>query len=364
MKKNRLCICSNFTYPSTGGSEVVCSAVAEAMASKYGFEVTVLGFNVDDDVVHNGVTYRKCLKGGNFISQLAQNDHILIYSDSFWEFDTLLHNIDKIDCRVYLALVGAYHMQAHPETYILLKKHIDKFTLISHSKLNTDYKWCRNNNLPVKVIPNGVFLSVFSENTINFREKYKIKEKYIILSVSNYFFGKGQEILPQICRKLSRTLDDFVIVQCSNTVKYPYDKMFLDRTKGKSQGLNIRFMRDLPREDIVSAFLGSDVFLFPSKKEIFPLVILESRAAKLPYVALKVGNIMEQVGGVSVGFDAVDPKGYALADNNVISHLSSAVGSLLEGESLRRSVANEGQKDIDSIDWGEIVPMYYEEFSK
>jgi glycosyltransferase involved in cell wall biosynthesis len=262
-----------------------------------------------------------------------------------------------------VALVGAYHMQSHSEIFNLFKKNIDKFNLITHSSVTPDYKWCIDNDLPVRVIPNGVDLAEF-DNTIDFREKYNIKEKYIILNIGNFFEGKGFEIIPQVCRKLSKKLDDFIILQLSNTIKYPYDKVFLDRTRKQSSGLNIRFMRDLPREDVVAAFLNSDVFLMPSRKEVAPLVILESRAAKLPWVSMRVGDISNQAGGIPIEFENVDQKEYVFVDSKIINHFVAAIVHLLKMPRLRQGAIREGQTDIEEIDWDNIVPLYHEVFSR
>lgn len=388
MEKFKLGICCNFgPYPdiggSVGGSEAVIAAVAKGLIKNYGYEVDIYAHNYDRVSKRNGVNLFPCPKGSALISLIAHNySHIFVYSDSQWNWGDIVENIDKIDCDVSCALVGAYHMQSHPKTYDLFKKSISRFNLICHSK-GIDYKWCKNNDLETKIIPNGVNLEEFRENKINFREKYNIKEKYIILSVSNFFFGKGFEVLPKIAKTLSYVVPeshekqlgkkfrykDFIILQCSNTVLYPYDKVFLDRTKKQSKGLNIRFLRDLPREDIVAAFNTSDVFLFPSKKEIFPLVLLESRASKLPWISMDVGNAGEVPGGsvlhsrVFEDFN-VDRKGYKIVDDSMVNRFCHLIVSILENDEYKEKKIEEGQYNIEKIDWNNIVPLYHEVFGK
>ena len=363
----KLGICCNFAHPSIGGSESVIKNISERLVKNYNYDVSVYSFSCPSSFVENGVKYIPCKKGGAFISQIVQNEHIFVYSSDFWGFDTLVENIGKTSLRASCALVGAYHLQSHPESFRLLKENLDRFNLITHSKITIDYKWCIGNDLPVKVIPNGVNLSEFRENIINFREKYNIKEKYIILAVNNYFYGKGFELLPKICRKLSENLDDFIILQLSNTVQYLYDLVFLNRTQKQCKGLPVRFMRDLPREDVVAAFKASDVFLQTSKKEVAPIVILECRAAKLPYVSMKVGNIMDNPGGIPVSYQKVDKKGYVIVDDNIINHLVIGIFYILKPiendgkrnlRTFKESIIGQGQKNIDSIDWNNIVPLY------
>jgi len=367
----KLCILCNFgPYYSgkniiCGGSEKVIREISERLVLKCNYEIDIYAYNYKKVFRCNNINLFPCPKGDDLISRIAHYDHIFVYSDSSWSFDTLLRNIEKVGCRISCALVGAYYMQSHPEAFKLLKKNLHRFNIITHSKMTSDYKWCINNDLSVKVIPNGVDLLEFNDkNNIDFKNKYNIKEQYIILSVFSYFYGKGFELLPKIARKLSSTIKDFLIVQLSNTVDYPYDKIFLDRTKRQAHGTNIRFMRDLPREDVISAFKCSDLLLSVSKKEVAPLVILESRAAKLPYVSLNTGNVLEQPGGIPIHFERVDNKGYAVVDEGVISRYSTVIYELLMKKELKEDIIREGQENIEEIDWKNIIPLYHEVFNR
>jgi len=362
MKKFKLGICTNFSHKHVGGSEAVLKNIADRLVKDYNYEVNVYSFSCKALFTDKGVNYYPCLKGKQFISQIDQNDHLLVYSSDFWEFDTLVGAIEDVDCRVSVCLVGAYHLQAHPNTFDLLKKNINRFNLITHSAITPDYKWCIDNDLPVKVIPNGVFLSEFNNCSIDFRQKFNIKEKYIILNVGNFFFGKNQDMLADVAKKIKSK--DFIIIQCSNSINYPYEKRFLQRIKQQSKGLNIRFFRDLPREDVVAAFKCSDVFLFSSLKEVAPLVILESQASKLSWISMDVGNSKEQLGGIVINNSNVDHKGYKIVDDKIISSYVVNIADILELKDVRENLIEEGQQNIEKLDWDNIVPLYDKVFKK
>jgi len=362
----RICIICNFgPYSSVGGSEIVIREIAENLIKEYGYTVDIYAHNYGRIFQQNGVNCFPCKKGEAIINKISHNySHIFVYSDSQWNLNAIIKNIKKINCRVSLALVGAYYLQSHPEIFNLLKKNISKFNLITHSSITSDYKWCIDNNLPVKVIPNGVNLFEFSsENTVNFREKYKIKEKYIILSISNFFYGKNLNALSSIYEKLSKERDDFIFIQISNTVKYPYDKLFFERCQKKCKGMNIKFLRDIPRKDIVSIFKEADVFVFTSLKEVAPLVILEARAARIPFVSLNVGNIKEQKGGIIINSQKYDNKGYVIVDLNIIDHFVFVINYLLDKKDFKRAIQKENEIDISQIDWKIIVPKYDKVFN-
>lgn len=105
------------------------------------------------------------------------------------------------------------------------------------------------------------------------------------------------------------------------------------------------------------------MFLSPSKKEVAPIVILECRAAKLPYVSFAVGNVGEQ-GGIPLIVQQKDNKGYAIVEKRDIDHFSAAILQLLtcKDERYKNIVIEKGQHFINNIDWDNIVLLYDREF--
>ncbi len=348
----------NYSYKHVGGSEVVIKNISERLVKDYNYEVETYSFSCKSLFQCNGVKYFPCLKGDRFISQVNKNEHSLIYSDSFWGLKTILESVKNIKCKISLVLVGAYFLQSSPEYLKILKDNIDKFNLVTHSKITTDYRWCVDNNLPVTVIPNGVNLSEFQNNTMNFREKYNIKEKYIITNVSSFFYGKGFDVLPKIAKNLKNKLDDFVILSISSTAENSYDKRFLQQTKQQSEGLPVRFFRNLPREDVVAAFNTSDIFISTSKKEVAPLVLLEARVSKTPWTSMEVGNAKEVPGGVVIHNPNVDNKGYKIVNSDIVYNFAEEIKNILLSKELRKQLISEGQQDIYKLDWNNIVPEY------
>lgn len=355
----KLGIFCNFGPPHCGGSEIVLENIATRLIDQYGYNITIYGHNYSNNFKHKGINIVPCNKGDALISQINENDHVFTYSDSFWGWDTIVENIDKVVPDVSVALVGAYHMRGDNKfTVEKFKANLDRFRVICHSE-GWDYQWCRDNDIPHTIIPNGVDLEEFENNTIDFREKYKIKEKHIILNVSNYFYGKGQENLGKISKYLRKFRDDFIIVSISNSIKYPYDKVFLERAKrgfGKEKCL---FLRDIHREDVVAAYKGSDVFLFPSRKEVAPLVLWEARAAKIPWVSWAVGDACSHHDGLCHVYCVPDKKGYIIADDHAISSLA-----MFTARCIKEKEEPKHYDEVVQHDWKNIVPLYDEVFSR
>jgi glycosyltransferase involved in cell wall biosynthesis len=83
-------------------------------------------------------------------------------------------------------------------------------------------------------------------------------------------------------------------------------------------------LRTYPREDVVSAYIAADLFLFPSNIECSPIVLFEAMASRTPFLTTNVGNAEEIIqwghGGLLIP-TRVDELGY--------SHANIAAGAAL-----------------------------------
>ena len=362
----KLGIFCNFTYPSMGGSEEVCKAIAEEMNGT-GMDVTSYGYNVPRSLEHNGVTYEKCIRGKSLLRQINSVDHAFIYSDSFWGFKTILENLDSVKPSLSIALLGMYAMIDNPYLFNIFKKNRKRFKVITHSDDYQDYIKCFNEKIPVTVIPNGVDGELGLMATGKFKEDYIINTPHMILNVSNYFYGKGQESLAEIGTKLLRLREknDFTFVQLSNTVKYPHDITFLNRAKKKfaDTGLKCKFLRDIPREDVISAFDEATVSVLTSLKEVSPLVILESMQLGTPWVSMDVGNVNDLWGGSMVFNPEYDKKGYKVFSSSISDYFAEMINRYLEYPEICRVDGNAGADMVDiCYNWRDICKKYYNIF--
>ena len=92
--------------------------------------------------------------------------------------------------------------------------------------------------------------------------------------------------------------------------------------KAKAQSHKRVLLTDLPRSDLVQAYMTADLFVFASRVEYSPLVLYEAAAAGTPFLTVPVGNADEIVRWTQGGMlcDAVkDPRGYTLVDPKVLA---------------------------------------------
>ncbi len=131
----------------------------------------------------------------------------------------------------------------------------------------------------VLVINNGIDLDTFKPTESDFRKKYHLEDKKIILGVSyNWDKMKGVDIF----ERLSNELDDsysFVLVGAEY----------------KGSGRIISLGRRENQSELAEIYTAADVFLNPTRQENFPTVNLEALACGTPVVAFDSGGTAETV---------------------------------------------------------------------
>ena len=360
----KIVCCVNHSWPHVGGSEKVVQQIAESAANDFSHDVVVLSRSLEKSLSHNNVQYIPCAPNDEaFLSQLQKlkPDHTHVYSDCFAHWGSLLHGCEKISGTKSIALVGMNHMRESERTMMVFLRKKDQFKVITHSDIYLDYQKCHSKGVDISVIPNGVDLQEFDQNTLDFNTK----GKKVVLCVSNFFPGKGQEHLVKALDLVSLNRNDFRAVFVYSSTNFMFGqilerqvKRLLDAAKFESD-----FIKNMPREKVVAAFKHASVFAFPSQKEVAPLVALESQAARTPWVALPVGNIRDLKGGIVIPHAGLDVRGYARYSNDVYHNMAMAINDLLDEKEYDNLVLN-GRKQVEeSYCWSQIGKLYNEVFT-
>ena len=363
----KIAICCNHSYPHIGGAEEVIKQISESMVNRFNHEVTVISKSLTKDIKHNNVSYQRCpVKFVDFAILVNDYDHIFVYSDFFVHWADILKKSELIFPRKSIALVGMNYMMQKHALLGDFKRKKEQFKVITHSNIYRDYIRCIEIGVEVNVIYNGIDLKTFNK-TVDFKEKYNIPiDKKIILCVSNFFPGKGQEKLARILRDLTSQRTDFHAVFVSSTVNFKYAQFVSSQVKKFLDSDNVphTFLVDIPREDVISAYFDSDIFAFPSQIEAAPLVILESMAAKLPWIAMPVGNVGELKGGMLVPFRAKDKDGFCIYDDLSYSTFLRYLNELLDHDLRREQLGAAGYEDVlMNYNWLDICSKYDDIFT-
>lgn len=118
------------------------------------------------------------------------------------------------------------------------------------------------------------------------------EEDFLLCSVGRFISDKGQDILVDAVCRLQPERRGIGVVMVGEATG-PWFEQVRELTEKRGLAHRIRFAGF--QEDVAKFLFASDLFVLPSRREAFPLALLEASAAALPIVAARVGGIPEAV---------------------------------------------------------------------
>ncbi len=140
----------------------------------------------------------------------------------------------------------------------------------------------------VKVINNGIDLSVFKPTASDFREKHGIGNKHIVLGVA---FGwgkrKGLDAFVELAKRLDPEKYQIVLVGTDDEVdkQLPNNIISIHRTQNQLE--------------LAALYSMADIFVNPTREEVLGMVNVEALACGLPVVTYKTGGSPESIDEMS-----------------------------------------------------------------
>ena len=178
------------------------------------------------------------------------------------------------------------------EKFILVK--VDFVTYLSKIELNQGGALHKKQNC--KVVPMSLDINLFNNNHVN---KYTSRGKYN-LPINDYIIGMIGRMVnqkdPDTFLKISKLISSqeynikFVWVGEGDLRDKFIDQISQYKLKGKVVVINQVSNNEIPA--LLSCF---DSFLFTSRFEGLPIIILEAMASKIPIIAANVGGIPELI---------------------------------------------------------------------
>lgn len=152
-------------------------------------------------------------------------------------------------------------------------------------------------NHPIKVINNGINLDIFKPTESDFRKKYNLDNKFIVLAVA-YFWDDGKGL--NVFKKLSKRLPDNIQIVMVGT-NDEVDKSLPDNI--------ISIHKTYNQQELVKIYSAADLFVNPTTDENFPTVNMEALACGLPVLTYDTGGcaeIIDKKSGLSVPSGDID----------------------------------------------------------
>ncbi|WP_156288565.1 glycosyltransferase family 4 protein [Oceanobacillus salinisoli] len=202
----------------------------------------------------------------------------------------------------------------------------------------------------LSIWPRGVDCSLFHMNFDKqvIKEKYDIKEKYILLYVGRISPEKDIMLLPKIHASLPDGIKDevhWLIVGDGP------DKKELEQVAPR----NMSFAGFLSGGDLAHVYAAADLFVFPSATETFGNVVLESMAAGTPVVGTNAGGVKTIIQDNQTG---------VLCEEKNLEQFASAIVSLLAMDNKREIMGLEARNYALTQSWDAIfynLLLEYEE---
>lgn len=212
------------------------------------------------------------------------------------------------------------------------KNYCDKrrlFTKLEKMVIVTPSKWLANQiaesylkEYPVEVIYNGVDMEIFRPRKSNFREKFHLQGKKIILGVANVWNeGKGLSIFIELAEKL----DDAYKIVLVGMTKKQINKLSSDI---------LAIERTADRHELAEIYTAADLYLNPSEGETFGLTTVEALACGTKVLVNNSTALPEIVGYKNE---------MILDDRNIIKSITCAIDNNIS-QSDNRALAEKYEK--------------------
>ncbi len=161
----------------------------------------------------------------------------------------------------------------------------------------------------------------------NIRNKLGVTEKNMVLSVGQFIYRKGYDVLLDTCRSIPSTIGVYIVGG------KPTDEYLAFKEKHNLN--NVHFIDFMSKEQLKQWYLAADCFVLPTRKDIWGLVINEAMACALPVITTN-----RCIAGLELIEN--DINGYVI-ENESVSQLSEKIITVIQYDDLRM------QMEINSL---------------
>ncbi len=364
----RVLFCCEFYAPSVGGVQEVVRQISERLV-KRGHQVTVattkLPSRTFDEL--NGVQITEFSVSGNSVRGMSgeldvyrqfvtsqQYDVIIIKAAQQWTFDALWPVLPQVRARKIFIPCGFsnFYEPNYADYFQQMPGILRRFDhLIFYAADYRDINFARQHGINnFSIIPNGADESeFFALPAPSFRQLYGIEpDDFLFLTVGSFTGFKGHDEVIDAFAQVELDCPSALILNgnlISNlsklNLKTTLKKYVRNGLKGLGLVQDIKkrliekakiinehqknkkvLFTDLPRPELVQAFMNADLFVFASNIEYSPLVLYEAAAAGTPFLSVPVGNaeeIARWTGAGEICPAPRDEKGYTKVDPHVLA---------------------------------------------
>jgi glycosyltransferase involved in cell wall biosynthesis len=298
--------------PAIGGAERVAQRVAEGLAAR-GHEVHVITGAVPGASELGGVAIHRLPISGNDVRGIQgdgktmvemidalQPDLVFNYAAQTWATDCCLPLLEReARPRMVLAPCGFSGLDKHryADYFAGMPARLRSYDgLIMHSTVYQDWDFAARAGVErMFVIPNGADPQASGEML-----RAQIAGRSVIVTVGSHVFTKGHRDFARATHSLGRrrSLTGVIVAPERHGLDSLRGCQPACRTRARICGDRLRVLDGVEPGVVADALAAANLFLFTSRVECAPLVILEAMAAGTPWVSYNVGNVSELPGGL------------------------------------------------------------------
>ncbi len=247
------------------------------------------------DILHLHNLHSFCINFPILFRYIKKNNIRVIWTlHDCWTFTGQCPHFDMIGCDKWKT--GCHHcpqISSYPKSRIDNSKRMYQlkkkwFTNVKNMTLVTPSQWLANltrqsfmKEYPVRVIHNGIDLSVFKPTDSDFRARYKCEDKKIVLGVA---FGwskrKGLDVFVELAKRLDSQYQ-IVLVGVDERAQSSLPKNIITIKRTQNQ------------QELAQIYSAADLFVNPTREENYPTVNMESLACGTPVLTFRTGGSPE-----------------------------------------------------------------------
>jgi glycosyltransferase involved in cell wall biosynthesis len=316
------------SLPATqfGGILFLCVDIAKELSDK-GHQMKI--FTTDLDFANNAKTFNKKLprvekiknfeisrshvwfalelffvNPGMYFQMIKENPDI-IHTIGVRSFQSLIAALVAKKKKIPLVISDQGGLTTHPDLFSggIIKKLLYKiqepmirFVINQATKISVanDYekrifaKFCDDSK--IAIVRNGINLASLQIGNIDFKEKYNIKQDYILF-VGRFSKVKGVDILLNAFNAIKEKSEVDNIKLVIMGVDFGFESEMYEMIKKLGISNKTTVIKNPPRQDVIAAYRQCRFLVLPSRWELSPLTPLEGFAFKKTVISTKSHGI-------------------------------------------------------------------------
>lgn len=228
---------------------------------------------------------------------IKKNDIQVVWTlHDCWPFTAICSHFSAVDCDKWITVCNNCPLRKELSQSLVdntgsvwkYKKHC--FTSAEKIVFAAPSNWMKGllnksflKQYPAVTINNGIDLTVFKPSKSDFKAKYNLKDKYIVLGVAfEWGYKKGLDVFIKLSGILS---DEYKIVLVGTN----------DGTESQLPANILSVKKTDNQQQLAEIYSSADVFVNPTREETLGLVNIEALACGTPVVTFNAGGSPECV---------------------------------------------------------------------